>query len=177
MRRVKIQRNFHADSPCSTPEHRLNCYFSKVRTHSIREDRMALKMRVHDREPIGAALRRFKKLLERSGMKRELRAHEHYEKQIGQPQESHHQGRYGRSCQVTGITHPKLEDHRLPGGLRSFMNCGQSLGHLRTTDRIDSQPSKEMSSDASIALRAATKKTSGSSRRLFCCHRLSKYTQ
>ena len=41
---------------------------------------MALKMRVHDREPIGAALRRFKKLLERSGMKRELRAHEHYEK-------------------------------------------------------------------------------------------------
>jgi small subunit ribosomal protein S21 len=37
-------------------------------------------MRVHDREPIGAALRRFKKLLERSGMKRELRAHEYYEK-------------------------------------------------------------------------------------------------
>jgi small subunit ribosomal protein S21 len=37
-------------------------------------------MRIHDREPIGAALRRFKKLLERSGMKRELRAHEHYEK-------------------------------------------------------------------------------------------------
>jgi small subunit ribosomal protein S21 len=37
-------------------------------------------MRVHDREPIGAALRRFKKLVERSGMKRELRAHEHYVK-------------------------------------------------------------------------------------------------
>ena len=37
-------------------------------------------MRVHDREPIGAALRRFKKLVERSGMKRELRAHEHYAK-------------------------------------------------------------------------------------------------
>ncbi len=41
---------------------------------------MGLRMRVHDREPIGAALRRFKKLLERSGMKRELRAHEYYEK-------------------------------------------------------------------------------------------------
>lgn len=37
-------------------------------------------MRVHDREPIGAALRRFKKLVERSGMKGELRAHEYYEK-------------------------------------------------------------------------------------------------
>ena len=41
---------------------------------------MGLRMRVHDREPIGAALRRFKKLVERSGLKRELRAHEHYEK-------------------------------------------------------------------------------------------------
>ena len=41
---------------------------------------MGLRMRVHDREPIGAALRRFKKLLERSGVKRELREHEFYEK-------------------------------------------------------------------------------------------------
>jgi small subunit ribosomal protein S21 len=41
---------------------------------------MGLRMRVHDREPIGAALRRFKKLVERTGMKGELRAHEHYEK-------------------------------------------------------------------------------------------------
>ncbi len=41
---------------------------------------MGLRMRVHDREPIGAALRRFKKLIERSGMKGELRAHEYYEK-------------------------------------------------------------------------------------------------
>ena len=41
---------------------------------------MGLRMRVHEREPIGAALRRFKKLIERSGMKRELRAHETYEK-------------------------------------------------------------------------------------------------
>ena len=41
---------------------------------------MGLRMRVHEREPIGAALRRFKKLIERSGMKSELRSHEYYEK-------------------------------------------------------------------------------------------------
>jgi small subunit ribosomal protein S21 len=41
---------------------------------------MTLRMRVHDREPIGAALRRFKKLLERSGLKTELRKRSHYEK-------------------------------------------------------------------------------------------------
>ena len=35
---------------------------------------MSLRMRVHDREPIGAALRRFKKLLERSGLVKELRS-------------------------------------------------------------------------------------------------------
>jgi small subunit ribosomal protein S21 len=34
---------------------------------------MSLRMRVFEREPIGLALRRFKKLLERSGMKKELR--------------------------------------------------------------------------------------------------------
>jgi small subunit ribosomal protein S21 len=37
-------------------------------------------MRVHDREPIGLALRRFKKLLERSGLQKELRQRRHYEK-------------------------------------------------------------------------------------------------
>ena len=37
-------------------------------------------MRVHDREPIGAALRRFKKLLERSRLKKELRKHESHTK-------------------------------------------------------------------------------------------------
>jgi small subunit ribosomal protein S21 len=37
-------------------------------------------MRVHDREPIGAALRRFKKMLERSGLTKELRKRKHYEK-------------------------------------------------------------------------------------------------
>ena len=41
---------------------------------------MPLRMRVHEREPIGLALRRFKKLLERSGMKAELRQRSHYEK-------------------------------------------------------------------------------------------------
>ena len=41
---------------------------------------MTLRMRVHDKEPITAALRRFKKLLERSGVQKELRAHAHYEK-------------------------------------------------------------------------------------------------
>ena len=41
---------------------------------------MTLRMRVHEREPIGLALRRFKKLLERSGMQKELRAHQNYEK-------------------------------------------------------------------------------------------------
>lgn len=41
---------------------------------------MSLRMRIHDREPIGLALRRFKKLLERSGITKELRKHNHYEK-------------------------------------------------------------------------------------------------
>jgi small subunit ribosomal protein S21 len=41
---------------------------------------MPLKMRVHDREHIGAALRRFKKLLERSGITKELRKRKFYMK-------------------------------------------------------------------------------------------------
>ena len=41
---------------------------------------MPLRMRIYDREPIGSALRRFKKLLERSGITRELRRRKHYEK-------------------------------------------------------------------------------------------------
>jgi small subunit ribosomal protein S21 len=41
---------------------------------------MPLRMRVHDMEHIGAALRRFKKLLERSGLTKELRKRKHYEK-------------------------------------------------------------------------------------------------
>lgn len=41
---------------------------------------MPLRMRVQDREPIGSALRRFKKLLERSGLQKELRKRKHYEK-------------------------------------------------------------------------------------------------
>src|SRR5215831_5649438 len=46
----------------------------------LKGGRMTLRMRVHDKEPIGMALRRFKKLIERSGMQKELRAHQHYEK-------------------------------------------------------------------------------------------------
>ncbi len=41
---------------------------------------MSIRMRVHEREPIGAALRRFKKLLERTGLIKELRKRRHYEK-------------------------------------------------------------------------------------------------
>ena len=41
---------------------------------------MPLRMRVYDREHIGAALRRFKKLLERSGIIKELRKHKFYVK-------------------------------------------------------------------------------------------------
>jgi small subunit ribosomal protein S21 len=41
---------------------------------------MPLRMRVHDREPIGAAMRRFKKLMERSGLQKELRKRKFYEK-------------------------------------------------------------------------------------------------
>ena len=41
---------------------------------------MPLRMRVFEREHIGAALRRFKKLLERSGLKKELRKRKYYEK-------------------------------------------------------------------------------------------------
>ena len=41
---------------------------------------MPLRMRLYEREPIGLALRRFKKLLERSGLKKELRQRRHYEK-------------------------------------------------------------------------------------------------
>ncbi len=41
---------------------------------------MPLHMNLRDREPIAAALRRFKKLLERSGIHKEMRKRSHYEK-------------------------------------------------------------------------------------------------
>ena len=41
---------------------------------------MGLRMRVHDREPIGMALRRFKKQIQQTGILKEAREHEHYEK-------------------------------------------------------------------------------------------------
>ena len=43
-------------------------------------ERMGLRMRIYEREPIAAALRRFRKLLERSGQTKELRKRQHYEK-------------------------------------------------------------------------------------------------
>jgi small subunit ribosomal protein S21 len=50
------------------------------RIDGLKGKNMTLRMRVHDREPIGLALRRFKKLMERSGLTKELRLHQHYEK-------------------------------------------------------------------------------------------------
>ena len=41
---------------------------------------MPLRMRANDREPIGLALRRFKKLLEGTGLKTGLRKRKNYEK-------------------------------------------------------------------------------------------------
>src|SRR6266849_8073867 len=56
------------------------CLSRHVRPGGLLGGTMPLRMRVHDREPIGAALRRFKKLLERSGLTKELRKRKHYEK-------------------------------------------------------------------------------------------------
>ncbi len=39
-----------------------------------------VSMRVRDRESIQEAVRRFRKLVERSGLKREMRARQYYEK-------------------------------------------------------------------------------------------------
>ena len=41
---------------------------------------MPLRMRVYEREHLGAALRRFKKLLERSGITKEVRKRKYYVK-------------------------------------------------------------------------------------------------
>jgi small subunit ribosomal protein S21 len=54
--------------------------FFRPRNDGNQGESMTLRMRVHDREPIGLALRRFKKLMERSGLTKELRLHQHYEK-------------------------------------------------------------------------------------------------
>ena len=45
---------------------------------------MTLRMRVYEREQIGAALRRFKKLLERSGITKELHNRKFYVKPCGE---------------------------------------------------------------------------------------------
>jgi small subunit ribosomal protein S21 len=65
------------------PDQRLGIILSRffgIALPERKEGRMSLRMRVHDKEPIGLALRRFKKLIERSGMQKELRARQHYEK-------------------------------------------------------------------------------------------------
>ena len=41
---------------------------------------MRLKMYLRDREPVGPALRRFRKMMERSGLQKELRERKHYTK-------------------------------------------------------------------------------------------------
>ena len=41
---------------------------------------MPLRMRIHDREQIGDALRQFKKLIERSGVRKQIRKRKYYEK-------------------------------------------------------------------------------------------------
>ena len=41
---------------------------------------MAIKIRLRERESIQEAVRRFRKLVERSGLKREVRRREYYEK-------------------------------------------------------------------------------------------------
>ncbi len=41
---------------------------------------MGIKIRLRERESIQEAVRRFRKLVERSGMKREVRRREYYEK-------------------------------------------------------------------------------------------------
>ncbi len=54
--------------------------FGSPRKRPLVGGSMPLRMRVHEREPIGLALRRFKKLLERSGIQKELRKRKYYEK-------------------------------------------------------------------------------------------------
>jgi small subunit ribosomal protein S21 len=41
---------------------------------------MSIKVQVRHGEPVGSAVRRFKKIIERSGIMRELRRREHYVK-------------------------------------------------------------------------------------------------
>lgn len=45
-----------------------------------RKRRIFVKLRVRDRESIQEAVRRFRKLVERSGIKKEMRRREYYEK-------------------------------------------------------------------------------------------------
>ena len=66
---------------------------------------MPLRMRVHDKESIQMALRRFKKLIDRSGMQKELRARQHYEKPCEQRRRAMiRKQKSARRAQETGVT-------------------------------------------------------------------------
>src|SRR5262245_62178377 len=66
--------------PRRVPEEVEDCLVGRPTAAQPEGGAMPLRMRVHDREPIGAALRRFKKLIERSGLQEELRKGKYYEK-------------------------------------------------------------------------------------------------
>jgi small subunit ribosomal protein S21 len=70
----KAARAFHRAVP------RERAVFCPGTGQGTQGESMPLRMRVHEREPIGMALRRFKKLLERSGITKELRKRKYYEK-------------------------------------------------------------------------------------------------
>jgi small subunit ribosomal protein S21 len=70
---------------------------------------MSLRMRVYDREPIGSALRRFKRLLERSGLKKELRKRKYYVK----PCEARRRAELRKQSAIRkGKTQPRNGSHR-----------------------------------------------------------------
>src|SRR5688572_5185437 len=79
MRRDRMA-NRHLPGNCSSRRDPLGYPSLKCGKACEKEGCMPLKMRVRDREPIGLALRRFKKLLERSGIQKELRKRKYYEK-------------------------------------------------------------------------------------------------
>ena len=76
-----LARNLLSDMQGGSLTYKLVLSFPQMRKEqSVQGVSMPLRMRVHEREPIGLALRRFKKLLERSGIQKELRKRKYYEK-------------------------------------------------------------------------------------------------
>lgn len=55
------------------PDELSAAHINRHRVSRTRRTSMPLRIRVHDNEPIGLALRRFKKLLDRSGIRQEIR--------------------------------------------------------------------------------------------------------